>query len=86
MEELEAPRAQENYTEQLITLPNLGCFYRPWGGEAMRLDLGKLGIDSRSPLFFAPACHSNTRVNTDWVFAEIARRLAGVSSFSSYPR
>src|SRR5260221_487748 len=50
-EEMEPPEAQENYTERLITLPNLGCFYRPWGGEAIRPDLGKLGIDPQSPLF-----------------------------------
>ena len=74
-EEMEPPRAQENYTEQLITLPNLGCFYRAWGGEAMRLDLGKLGIDSRSPLLLCPGMPFKYARQHDWVFAEIARRL-----------
>ena len=74
-EELEPPGAQENYTEQLITLPNLGCFYRPWADEAIRPDLGKLGIDPRSPLFLCPGMPFKYAPQHDWVFAEIARRL-----------
>src|SRR6266699_2669297 len=75
-EELEPPNARENYTEQLITLPNLGCFYRPWGSEATRPDLGKLGIDPRSPLFICPGMPFKYAPQHDWVFAEIARRLS----------
>jgi predicted O-linked N-acetylglucosamine transferase (SPINDLY family) len=74
-EDLEPPNAQENYTEQLITLPNLGCFYRPWGSEAIAPDLGKLGIDSRSPLFLCPGMPFKYAPRHDWIFAEIARRL-----------
>ena len=74
-EEMEPPGAQENYTERLITLPNLGCFYRPWGGEAIRPDLGKLGIDPRSPLFLCPGMPFKYAPQHDWVIAEIARRL-----------
>jgi predicted O-linked N-acetylglucosamine transferase (SPINDLY family) len=73
--DLEPPNAQENYTEQLITLPNLGCFYRPWGGESIRPDLGKLGIDPRSPLFLCPGMPFKYAPQHDWIFAEIARRL-----------
>jgi len=75
-EELEPPNARENYTEQLIALPNLGCFYRPWGSEATRPDLGKLGIDPRSPLFICPGMPFKYAPRHDWVFAEIARRLS----------
>jgi len=74
-EDLEPPGARENYTEQLITLPNLGCFYRPWADEAIRPDLGKLGIDPRSPLFLCPGMPFKYAPQHDWVFAEIARRL-----------
>jgi protein O-GlcNAc transferase len=74
-EEMEPPDAQENYTERLITLPNLGCFYRPWGGEAIRPDLGKLGIDPQSPLFLCPGMPFKYAPQHDWVIAEIARRL-----------
>ncbi len=74
-EELEPPDAQENYTERLITLPNLGCFYRPWRGEAVCPDLGKLGVDPRSPLFLCPGMPFKYAPQHDWVFAEIARSL-----------
>jgi predicted O-linked N-acetylglucosamine transferase (SPINDLY family) len=74
-EEMEPPDARENYTERLITLPNLGCFYRPWGGDAIRPDLGRLGIDPRSPLFLCPGMPFKYAPRHDWVFAEIARRL-----------
>ena len=74
-EELEPPDAQENYTERLITLPNLGCFYRPRGDEAIRPDLGKLGIDPGSPLLLCPGMPFKYAPQHDWVFAEIARRL-----------
>jgi protein O-GlcNAc transferase len=74
-EEMEPPDAQENYTERLITLPNLGCFYRPWRGEAIHPDLGKLGIDVRSPLLLCPGIPFKYAPQHDWVIAEIARRL-----------
>ncbi len=74
-EEMEPPDAQENYTERLITLPNLGCFYRPWGNEAIGFDLGQLGIDPRSPLFLCPGMPFKYAPQHDWVFAEIARSL-----------
>src|SRR5256885_3297947 len=76
-EEMEPPDAQENYTERLITLPNLGCFYRPWGNEAFGFDLGQLGIDPRSPLFLCPGMPFKYAPQHDWVFAEIARSLGG---------
>ena len=74
-EGLEPLNAQENYTEQLVTLPNLGCFYRPWEGEAIRPDLRTLGIDPRSPLLLCPGMPFKYALQHDWVFAEIARRL-----------
>lgn len=74
-EEMEPPGAQDNYTEQLIALPNLGCFYRPWGSEAIRPDLGKLGIDPQSPILLNPGMPFKYAPQHDWIFAEIARRL-----------
>jgi len=74
-EEMEPPDAQENYSERLITLPNLGCFYRPRGGKAIDPDLGKLGIDLESPLFLCPGMPFKYAPQHDWIFAEIARRL-----------
>src|SRR6266852_3379031 len=74
-EELEPPNAQDNYTERLITFPNLGCFYRPRGDEAIRPELDKLGIDPRSPLLLCPGMPFKYAPQNDWVFAEIACRL-----------
>jgi len=74
-EGMEPLDAQENYTERLITLPNLGCFYRPWESEVMRPDLGKLGINSQVPIFLCPGMPFKYAPQDDWIFAEIARRL-----------
>jgi predicted O-linked N-acetylglucosamine transferase (SPINDLY family) len=74
-EEMEPPDAPENYTERLITLPNLGCFYRPWRAEAIRPDLGKLGIDPQAPIFLCPGMPFKYAPEHDWVFAEITSRL-----------
>jgi predicted O-linked N-acetylglucosamine transferase (SPINDLY family) len=74
-EELEPPNAHEHYTEKLITLPKLGCFYPPWGGESIGPDLGGLGIDPESPLILCPGMPFKYAPRYDWIFAEVARRL-----------
>jgi protein O-GlcNAc transferase len=74
-EEMEPPEAQESYTEQLVALPNLGCFCRSRGGAAVLPDLDELGIDPRCPLFICPGMPFKYAPQHDWIFAEIARRL-----------
>src|SRR6266571_117563 len=74
-EDLEPPGAQGNYTEELVALPHLGCFYKSPQVVAADPDLGKLGIDPESPLLLCPGVPFKYAPQHDGVLTEIARRL-----------
>ena len=74
-EGLEPAGAQENYTERLVTLPNLGCCYQPSPVEAADPDLAGMGIDPAVPLLICPGTPFKYAPVHDGVFVEIARRL-----------
>jgi len=74
-EDFEPANAQENYTEQLVALPHLGCFYQPTPVAAVDVDLGSLGIDTGSPLLICPGMPFKYAPQYDSVITEIARRL-----------
>ena len=74
-EDMEPAGAEENYTEKLIKLPHLGCFYRPLGVAVSEPDLKSLGLDSSSPLLLCPGTEFKYAPSHDRVFPEIARRL-----------
>jgi predicted O-linked N-acetylglucosamine transferase (SPINDLY family) len=48
---LEPPGAQEHYTERLVSLPNLGCFFGRASVVPVAPDCAALGIDEGSPMF-----------------------------------
>jgi protein O-GlcNAc transferase len=74
-EDMEPAGAEENYTEKLVKLPHLGCFYRPLTVAAFEPDLKSLGLDSRGPLLLCPGTEFKYAPSHDRVFPEIARRL-----------
>jgi predicted O-linked N-acetylglucosamine transferase (SPINDLY family) len=74
-EDMEPAGAEENYTEKLIKLPHLGCFYRPLAVAASEPDLKSLGLGSGGPLLLCPGTPFKYAPRHDWVFPEIARRL-----------
>jgi len=74
-EDLEPTDARENYTEQLVTLPHLGCCYQPSRVVATKPDLASLGIDAESPLLLCPGVPFKYAPQHDAVLAEIAHRL-----------
>lgn len=74
-ENLEPPDAQENYTERLVALPHLGCFYKPVPVASANPDLRGLGIDPASPLLLCPGVPFKYAPQHDWILTEIARRL-----------
>jgi predicted O-linked N-acetylglucosamine transferase (SPINDLY family) len=74
-EDLEPTDARENYSEQLVTLPHLGCCYQPSRVVATKPDLASLGIDSESPLLLCPGVPFKYAPQHDAVLAEIAHRL-----------
>jgi protein O-GlcNAc transferase len=74
-EDFEPANAQENYTERLVALPHLGCFYRPSPVAVVDADLRSLGIDTDSPLLICPGMPFKYAPQYDSVITEIARRL-----------
>jgi predicted O-linked N-acetylglucosamine transferase (SPINDLY family) len=74
---MEPEDAREHYTERLVTLPNLGCFYY-YGApdpspELPRLD--GLGLDSEVPFLLCPGTPFKYAPQFDRVFPAIARNL-----------
>ena len=74
-EELEPAKAQDNYTEQLIRLPHLGCYYDPGDATGDDIDLRELGIRTEDPLLICPGTPFKYVPQHDHVFVDIARRL-----------
>jgi predicted O-linked N-acetylglucosamine transferase (SPINDLY family) len=74
-EDLEPPGAQANYTERLVTLPHLGCFYQPAQISVADPELGDVALDPELPLLLCPGIPLKYLPQHDWIFPEIARRL-----------
>jgi predicted O-linked N-acetylglucosamine transferase (SPINDLY family) len=74
-EDLDPPGAQECYTERLIRLPHLGCFYSPQDVAGLDPDLEALGIDKSAPVLLCPGVPFKYAAEHDAVFPAIARLL-----------
>ena len=72
---LEPETCDENYAEQLIKLPNLGCCIKRTPVAASPLLLEQLGISADQPLFICPGTPFKYQPFHDHVFVEIAQRL-----------
>ncbi len=74
-EYFEPPEAQNNYTEKLICLPNLGCHYQAPHVASAEPDFASLGIDSGIPVILCPGVPFKYAPQHDRVLVEIARSL-----------
>jgi predicted O-linked N-acetylglucosamine transferase (SPINDLY family) len=63
------------YTERLLRLPHLGCFYRSLRPQPQAPDLAALGIAADAPLLLCPGTPFKYAPRHDGVFPDIARRL-----------
>jgi len=72
---LEPPQADDHYTERLVRLPGLGCFYDPPKGEVPEIDPAALGIREGVPLLVCAGTPFKYTPRHDAVLVEIARRL-----------
>lgn len=74
-EAFETDKSQNHYTERLVTLPNLGCYYAPEEpaveAEAGAVHAGNIG----APLFVCPGTPFKYAPQHDDVFVHIAQRL-----------
>lgn len=73
--DFEPDAAENNYTEKLIKLPNLGCCYTRICIDRDTPDLNVFGIDSYSPLLLCPGTPFKYAPQYDWIFPKIARSL-----------
>lgn len=90
-ENFESADAQSYYSEQLICLPNLGCYYSAEEIEFQPVNLSNLlsnlGIDSEKPLMICPGTPFKYAPQHDHVLIDIARRLDDVQFvFFTYHR
>lgn len=74
-QDLEPPGAQVNYSEKLVALPHLGCFFEPRPADGPRPALRELGIEEDRPVLVCPGVPFKYAPQHDWVFPELARRL-----------
>ena len=74
-EDLEPEDAEGNYTEQLVRLPHLGCFYERVDIEPMEVDLRDFGIAGDAPIFVCPGVPFKYAPTHDRVFVDVALKL-----------
>lgn len=71
----EPPDAEAHYSEELVALPRLGCYYEPYELADRPFDAAKLGLRTDQPLLLCPGTPFKYAPHRDWVWAEIARQL-----------
>jgi predicted O-linked N-acetylglucosamine transferase (SPINDLY family) len=64
-----------HYSETLIQLPNLGCFYKRIPILECSIDINELGIDINVPILICPGTLFKYAPEYDYVYVEIAKRL-----------
>ena len=74
-EELEPSNPDENYSEKLIKLPNLGCFFEPSAATPSNLAIEDLGLRRDQPILLCPGSPSKYSPKNDEVLVKIAKRL-----------
>jgi len=74
-QDLEPEQAQLHYTERLVALPHLGCYFEPHATEAELPDFERWGIDPGVPLLICPGVPFKYAPQHDLMLAEIARQL-----------
>lgn len=73
----ESPQAQEHYSEKLVRLPNLGCFFESMVAQPEQLDLQTWGIDPQSPIYVCPGTPFKYMPEYDEALINIAKRVPG---------
>ena len=71
----ETSSSENAYTEYLIKLPNLGCYYSRSTIIATELDIKELGLDTKEPILLCPGVLFKYAPQYDWVLIDIVKRL-----------
>jgi protein O-GlcNAc transferase len=72
---MEPPQAERHYSERLVRLPNLGCWFEERPAVPEMPQPAGYGIDGSVPLLVCPGVPYKYAPQHDWVFPEIAARL-----------
>lgn len=70
----EPPEGQDYYSERLVRLPNLGCYYEPYQLTPVMVDLKPYGIDDDSAVLLCPGMPYKYAPRYDHIYPEIAQR------------
>jgi len=71
----ETEASQQYYSEKLVTLPNLGCFYTPYKGVVKEINAAELGLDPVRPILLCPGTPFKYAPQFDYALLEIAKRV-----------
>ena len=74
-EDLEPEGAQQHYSERLVALPRLGCYFEPHATEPQTPELEQWGIDRQLPLLVCPGVPFKYAPQDDGLLPAIAQRL-----------
>lgn len=75
-EAFEPEGAESHYSERLLTLPRLGCHYKPYGVQPAGVDFAAFGIASHDRVLLCPGTAFKYAPKYDNVWVEIARRCS----------
>jgi predicted O-linked N-acetylglucosamine transferase (SPINDLY family) len=67
--------AEENYSERLVRMANLGCWYEERAVDPVSVDLESFGIERGASVFVCPGTPFKYAPQHDWVLPAIARRV-----------
>lgn len=77
-EGLEPPNAQDNYSEELVRLPNMGVYVEPLKPKSLDPDLKMLGLPREEPLLLCPGSPFKYSPLHDWIWIGIAKGLKAI--------
>ncbi|MBU3540596.1 tetratricopeptide repeat protein [Polynucleobacter sp. UB-Tiil-W10] len=75
-QEFEPTNAEDYYSEKLVQLPNLGCYYSARTESPININLQELGINAESPILLCPGTPFKYAPEHDQIFVSIAQKLS----------
>jgi predicted O-linked N-acetylglucosamine transferase (SPINDLY family) len=70
--------SQNNYSEKLIKLSNLGCFFEPPSLEADLVNFQDLGIKNNRNILLCLGLPNKFHPENDWIYIELIKRVKNV--------
>ena len=73
---LEDSNSANNYSEKLVCLDNMGCYFDPPSLEKENIDFSTFGINLSSNILLCLGIPNKFHPDNDWIFIEISKRIA----------